>query len=131
VLDTPSHDVGTNSIHRTKSNEPAADAAEEIREVPFFEEDGREKRALKTNSAMRAVFDLFTDNPARHIWKKRELERDSAQVLFDVYGIDELRLRYRVAQQHRGEEYCPVIFTPATFLDKMPNMEIFLKRLQS
>lgn len=110
---TPSHDVRTNSIHGTQSIVIVADATSEKKVTP----------------AMKEVFGLFT-NPARVQWGGRVHQRNAAQALYDSYGLDELRVRYKVSQQYRDDQLCPQIDNPSDFLEKMPKMEKFLKDLQ-
>lgn len=95
------------------------------------EEEERPKRQLKVTKEMQAVFDVFEDNPARKVWKLHEVQREAAAVLFQEYGVDEVLKRYTVARAYRGSEMCPLISTPLDLLNKMPNMENFLKSLQT
>lgn len=105
---------------------------DELRVEKVLESDeDRPKRQRKVTKEMQAVFDVFDDNPARKIWKLHEVQRESAATLFEEYGIDEVRNRYTVARAYRGSEMCPLINTPLDLLTKMPNMENFLKSLQS
>lgn len=94
----------------------------------FLVVDENQKK-LKTTPEMQEVFDLFTHNPARLVWKTRSYIREAAQVLYDTFGIDELQTRYDISQKHRGEDLCPQIDDPSEFLEKMPKMENFLKKL--
>ncbi len=96
------------------------------RDIPIGMEEGRTK---KVTPEMQQVFDLFKHNPARLVWKGRVHIRDAAKVLFDTFGIEELALRYRISQEHKGEDMCPQIDDPSEFLEKMPKMENFLKKL--
>ena len=96
--------------------------------------DSKPRPAYKPRQARRdppffAVFWLFEGNPAKDIWRMRPLEREAARILFEKYGIDELRKRYTVIKQHKGEEYCPEIDNPCEMLEKMVKMEAFLKKL--
>ena len=104
---------------------------DELRVVKTYEEEERPKRKLKVTKEMQAVFDVFEDNPARKVWKLHEVQRESAATLFEEYGVDEVRNRYTVARAYRGSDMCPLINTPLDLLTKMPNMENFLKSLQS
>lgn len=88
-----------------------------------------EGRARKVTPEMQQVFDLFKHNPARLVWKTRVHIREAAQVLYDTFGIEELKLRYKISQEHKGEDMCPQIDDPSEFLEKMPKMENFLKKL--
>lgn len=87
------------------------------------------KSARKNTPEVLEVFDVFDDNPARATWKLREIERESAKVLYATYGIKELTKRYSIVKKHRDEPMCPQINKPSDFLDKMPNMENFLKTI--
>jgi hypothetical protein len=85
-------------------------------------------KSKKTTPNMRAVFAIFTDQPARANWVKHDVQRNAAQTLFDTYGLVELTKRYQVILKHRGEDFCPDIFSPNQMLDKMSAMESFLKK---
>lgn len=100
-------------------------------EVSSEEGDTERPRKKKVTNEMQQVFDLFTDIPARFQWKLYESERVAAQILFDEYGVTELTRRYAIARKYRGEEMCPLIKSPSTFLEKMPNMAAFLKQKNS
>lgn len=105
---------------------------DELRVEKVLESDeDRPKRQRKVTKEMQAVFDIFDDNPARKVWKLHEVQRESAATLFEEYGVDEVRNRYTVARAYRGSDMCPLINTPLDLLTKMPNMENFLKSLQS
>ncbi len=125
----PIHTVSIpNSVSRNRIEENRRDTgvADAPRDVPIGMEEGRTK---KVTPEMQQVFDLFKHNPARLVWKGRVHIRDAAKVLFDTFGIEELGLRYRISQEHKGEEMCPQIDDPSEFLEKMPKMENFLKKL--
>lgn len=94
-------------------------------------EEERPKRKRKVTNEMEEVFALFSDNPARFQWPLFENQRVAAEVLHREFGIDTLKNRYSVALKYRGEELCPFISNPSQFLEKMPNMERFLKTMQS
>lgn len=79
---------------------------------------------------MQQVFDLFEGNPARITWRGRKHQREAAQVLYDTFGVEELRLRYQISQLNKEQQHCPQIDSPSDFLEKMPKMEKFLKDLQ-
>lgn len=112
-----------------KDRLPARASREKYR-VENYSPDSEERKinagGKKTTPEMRAVFDLFDDNPARKVWHLRIAEREAAQVLYDTFGIDALRSRYAYVKAHRGEEYCPEINSPLEFLEKMPKMKAFV-----
>ena len=91
------------------------------------DKEEREKYPRKTTEEMHQVFDLFSDNPARKLWHRRVGEREAAQVLYDEWGLEELRKRYAIARKYRNEQLCPQINSPIEFLEKMPKMGKFLK----
>lgn len=105
---------------------------DELRVEKVYEsEEERPRKKLKVTKEIQAVFDIFEDNPARKVWGLHEVQRKAAATLFEEYGIDEVRNRYTVARAYRGSDMCPLINTPLDLLTKMPNMENFLKSLQS
>lgn len=120
---------GAHKEEPSKKNHLVASATEVI-EVRESDSDAPSKRIKKVTPAMQEVFDLFSENPARFQWKLYESERVAAEVLHREFGIDELLKRYAVARSYRGSEMCPVITKPSNFLEKMPNMELFLKQVQ-
>ena len=83
----------------------------------------------KVTPEMQEVFDIFTDRPARFVWKTRVHEREAAKVLHESYGIEELKKRYSVVRKYRTDPLCPQIDSPSDFLEKMPKMEKFLKTI--
>lgn len=86
-------------------------------------------KKLKTSAEMRDVFAVFIDNMARTEWTKHAVQRDAAQKLFDTYGLDEIRKRYSTILKYRDDPMCPAIYTPSSMLQKMINMEAYLKKL--
>lgn len=93
------------------------------------DEGSRPVRKKKVTPEMQAVFDVFSNNPARFQWRLREVERESAAILHREFGLEEVKLRYSVAQKYKGDEMCPRIDSPSELLEKMPKMEAFLKKL--
>lgn len=87
------------------------------------------KYPTKTTAAMRSVFDIFDDNPERKVWHMRIGERESAAVLFEMFGVEELKQRYTVIKKFRDDVNCPKIHRPSDMLKKMPNMEDYLKSI--
>jgi len=98
-------------------------------EVSSSEGNEKEKTPRKNTPEMLAGYEIFDDMPARKTWKLMEIERESMKVLLEEFSHDELKRRYAIIKQHRGEEWCPLIKSPSTFLQLMPNMENFLKKL--
>lgn len=100
-----------------------------------YEEDGiqtdpdftPEKKQKKAADEIQQVFDLFS-NPARHVWRLREIERESARVLHDTYGIETLTKRIaRIEKEKKaGDPYFPEVNSPSQLLEKMPNVERYL-----
>lgn len=88
------------------------------------EEPTKEK---KVTPAMKEVFALFVDNPARATWPTRVHQREAAQVLSDTYDQDTLKKMYTVARKYRNESLCPQISSPADLLEKLPKLERFIK----
>ncbi len=87
---------------------------------------GKEKKPGAAAEVM-AVFALF-DNPAKGIWHLRPLERASAKVLHDTYGLPTLekRLARIKIEREKKDPYFPDANTPSQLLDKMPNIERYL-----
>lgn len=100
-----------------------AKASEPIREE-------REKpKERKVTPEMQKVFDLFSFNPARLVWKTRVHEREAAAVLHKEFGVAELKTRLDVSQRYRKDPLCPQIDSPSDLLEKMPKMEKFLSNI--
>lgn len=94
--------------------------------------DYKAKKAKKSGKAsddQMAVFELF-NNPAKALWRMREIEREAAQVLFDTYGLKTLEKRItRIEKLKQNEDpYLPQVDTPSELLDKMPKVERYLKQ---
>lgn len=103
---------------------------DELRVVYQEEKDTEQpKREKKNTPEMLAGYEIFDDMPARKTWKLMEIERESMKALLSSYGHEELERRYQIVKKHRGEEWCPLIKSPSSFLQLMPNMENFLKKL--
>jgi len=111
--------------------EETSESSSEGEDVKYVQtdEDGNEykKRVNKTTKEMQAVFDIFSDNLERKVWKMREIERKSAQALYDEHGVEELRKRYNIIRKYRNDPMCPKIYKPSDMLAKMVNMETYLK----
>jgi len=92
--------------------------------------DHKAKKAKKQGKASEdqlAVFELFS-NPAKALWRMRELERVSAQTLFETYGLDTLKKRIdRIdLEKKKKDPFLPQVDTPSELLDKMPKIERYL-----
>lgn len=87
------------------------------------------KKSGKASDDQMAVFELF-NNPAKALWRMREIEREAAQVLFDTYGLETLEKRItRIEKLKQNEDpYLPQVDTPSELLDKMPKVERYLKQ---
>lgn len=87
------------------------------------------KKEKKVPDEIQQVFDLF-DNPAKAIWRMREIEREAAKALYEAYGMETLQRRMDIIKKEsvNKDTFFPLITTPATLLDKMPNVENFLKK---
>lgn len=112
-------------LHTSDSNSDKT-GAKTHETFTITEENPKEK---KVTPEMQKVFDLFSFNPARLVWKGRVHQREAAKVLFDTFGIFELKQRLAVSQKYRNEPLCPQVDNPADFLEKMPKLETFLKNL--
>ncbi len=95
-----------------------------------YEEEARTKGAPKNTKEMLAGYEIFTDQPARKTWKLREIERESMKILLEEYGHEKLVKRYAAVKAHRHDQFCPLIKSPSTFLQLMPNLERFIKNLE-
>ena len=82
----------------------------------------------KISDDVQAVFELFS-NPAKVTWRLREIERVSAQALFDTYGLETLKKRLdRIeSEKKKNDPYLPMVNTPSHLLDKMEAVERYLK----
>lgn len=86
--------------------------------------NAKPNRKKKTTPEMVEVFNLF-DTPARKLWSMYPKEREAAQVLYEAYGIEKLKVRMERIKKEakRGDPMFPLIVTPSQLLDKMPNVE--------
>jgi len=86
--------------------------------------NAKPNRKKKTTPEMVEVFNLF-DTPARKLWSMYPKEREAAQVLYEAYGIEKLKVRMERIKKEakRGDPMFPLIVTPSQLLDKMPNIE--------
>lgn len=96
-------------------------------DLPVVGADGTiVKRVVKkkVTPEMKEVFDLF-NNPAKAAWHLREIERVSAQILFDTYGLEKLKIRIQRIEKEKNNKdpLFPLVTTPSQLLDKMPNVE--------
>lgn len=112
--------------HISDSNAVQLTGAKMHKTFTVTDENPKEK---KVTPEMQKVFDLFSFNPARLVWKGRVHQREAAKVLFDTFGSYELKQRLAVSQKYRNEPLCPQVDNPADFLEKMPKLETFLKNL--
>jgi len=86
---------------------------------------GKEKKKTRAVDAdILEVFELF-NNPAKALWRMREVERVAAKVLFDTYGIEKLKIRIgRIEEEKKKKDpYFPEVNTPSQLLDKMSSVE--------
>ena len=85
------------------------------------------KKERAVDADVLAVFELF-NNPAKALWRMRELERIAAQTLFEVYGLDTLKKRIaRIEiEKQKKDPYFPEVSTPSQLLDKMSSVERYL-----
>lgn len=111
----------------TKPNELAEHSSEEYQVVKEPQEERGPLRKRKVTTEMEQVFKLFS-NPDRITWRLREIERISAQALFDTYGLEVLKRRInRIEKEQKdADQYQPLIVTPSQLLAKMPSMERYL-----
>lgn len=81
-------------------------------------------RKKKVTDEMQSVFDLF-NNHAKGIWGMRDIERTAAQILYDKYGLETLKIRIARIEKEKGNKdpHFPLITTPSQLLDKMANVE--------
>lgn len=82
------------------------------------------KKERAVDADVLAVFELFP-NPARALWRMRDIERIAAQVLFDTYGLEKLEVRIKRIEEEKKKKdpYFPEVNTPAQLLDKMSSVE--------
>lgn len=113
-------------VSRNRIDKNRIDTAAHAEKIEIFSDSEKKN---KTTPEMKAVFALFTSNPARQLWKVRVLEREAAQILYDEYGIEELKSRYAITQKYKNVPLCPQVNCPSDFLEKMPKMETFLSTL--
>lgn len=109
-------------------NKYADDFEEELQIDPDHKPKGKEKK--KVADEIQQVFDLF-DNPARPLWRLREIERVAAQALFDAYGLETIQKRVQRIEAEKkingDDPYFPLVTTPSQLLDKMEAVERYLK----
>jgi hypothetical protein len=91
--------------------------------LPISPAKGKKKERAEDADVL-AVFELFS-NPARALWRMREIERIAAQVLFDTYGLETLKKRItRIEEEKKKKDpYFPEVNTPSQLLDKMSSVE--------
>jgi hypothetical protein len=131
------HDLDTDETHaerkvgtnKNEENVKTLGANADVQVVYQEEGEARPRGKPKNTPEMLAGYEIFDDMPARSTWRLMELERESMKTLLQEYGHEELVRRYSIVKTHRGEQYCPLIKSPSTFLQLMPNMELFLARL--
>ncbi len=136
-----------NLLSEPSSEEPLKDKKEDMAfgnknykgEDRGYEEDGiqvdpdykpEKKVKKKVNDDIQQVFDLF-DNPAKVVWYLRPIERESAKALFTTYGMEVLERRMKIIKeesQNKDNTFFPLITSPSTLLEKMPNVENFLRK---
>lgn len=82
------------------------------------------KKERAVDADVLAVFELF-NNPASALWRMREIERVAAQVLFESYGLEKLKIRLgRIEEEKKKKDpYFPEVNTPSQLLDKMSSVE--------
>lgn len=106
------------------------DYEEELQIEPDYKTKKKEEKK-KVSDDIQAVFDLFS-NPAKVTWRMREIERVSAQALFDTYGLETLEKRITRIEKEKKENaydpYFPIVNTPSQLLDKMENVERYIKQ---
>ncbi len=95
--------------------------------LPTSTPKGNKKKTRAVDADVLAVFELF-NNPAKALWRMREIERIAAQTLFEVYGLETLQKRIaRIEiEKQKKDPYFPEINTPSQLLDKMSSVERYL-----
>ena len=83
----------------------------------------------KVSNELQEVFNLFSNNPAHKAWHLWPKERESAKILLEAYGIDTLKKRVARIQieAEKNDPLVPLITSPSQLLEKMPNVERYLK----
>ena len=112
-------------------NKTADDFEEEFQIEPDYKPEKKPKKTKSVSDDIQAVFDLF-NNPAKVTWRMREIERVSAQALFDTYGLETLKIRLKRIEEEKKKNaedpYFPLVNTPSQLLDKMENVERYIKQ---
>lgn len=121
-----SEELKSKQIENMPFNKYSDDYEEEVQVDPDYQPV--KKNTEKAADDIQQVFDLF-DNPAKKVWRLRKIEREAAKVLFETYGIETLKKRMQriKAEAENGDPLFPLIVTPSQLLDKMPNVERYLK----
>jgi len=88
---------------------------------------GKKKKTRAVDADVLSVFELF-NNPAKALWRMREIETIAAQTLFEVYGLETLKRRMaRIEiEKQKKDPYFPEVNTPSQLLDKMSSVERYL-----
>lgn len=116
----------TNKLDNMKWNDKGDDYLEsDVQIDPDFQPV--KKKEEKASAEIQQVFDLF-NNPARHVWRLRKIERESAKVLLETYGMETLKKRMEriELEQKKGDPLFPLVVSPSQLLEKMPNVERYL-----
>lgn len=112
------------------ANKYSDDYMEEAMQTDPDYKPEKPKNKQGVSDDIQAVFDLFS-NPAKVTWRLREIERVSAQALFDTYGLETLEKRIKRIEKEKkeneGDPYFPLVTTPSQLLDKMEAVERYLK----
>lgn len=125
------HRVSANRIEENRIDNTVANAKGLTIQKDTSDTDKpiRSSGGKKTTPAMEAVFEVFTDNPARKNWRLREIERESAKTLSETYSIEQLSRLYKLVMKHRKDPYCPQIDRPSQMLEKIPSMDRYLQTI--
>ena len=90
---------------------------------------GQPEKKKKVTAEMKLVFDLFNPKLSK-VWQMREIERVSAQTLYDQHGIETLSRRVRLAKEEskKGDQFFPIIDTPSKFLKAEATLERYFNQ---
>lgn len=74
------------------------------------------------------VFALWGNYPKSWLSPRYARYRESAENLYQQFGLDQIREAVAFYQEHKGEQYCPVIGNPSELEEKWSKLFVFQKR---
>jgi len=130
---TPTEKIDMSFQNQKRYSEDRGYEEKSLQSDPDYK-PAKKKEQGKATDDMQAVFELF-NNPAKVTWRMREIERVSAQALFDTYGLETIKKRVdrieKLKITNSEDPFLPQVDTPSELLDKMPKVERYIKTTSS